>query len=105
MHEADHLSLISAEVTDQCSCNCDSAELHYGVHTDNFAFYHSCVGMAKISISTKFSATENEDNVELWKSVSSCSAVLCQNTEFCYLTISIKLGSLETSVNVGFPSV
>jgi hypothetical protein len=22
MHEADHLSLFSAEVTDQCSCNC-----------------------------------------------------------------------------------
>ena len=64
MHEADHLSLISAEVTDQCSCNCDSVELHYGVHTDNFTFYHSCVGMAPISISTQFSATENEENVE-----------------------------------------
>ena len=43
--------------------------------------------------------------MESWNSVSSCSAVLCQNTECCYLTISIKHGSLETSVHVGFPSV
>jgi len=40
MHEADHLSLFSAEVTDQCSCNCASAECLHGVHTDNFTFNH-----------------------------------------------------------------
>jgi hypothetical protein len=37
--------------------------------------------------------------------VSSYSTVLCQNTECCYLMISIKHGSLETSVHDGFPSV
>ena len=32
MHEADHLSVFSAEVTDQCSCNCASAECLRSVH-------------------------------------------------------------------------
>ena len=48
MHEADDLSLFSAEVTDQCSCNCASAECLHGVHTDNFTLYHCFVGMTQI---------------------------------------------------------
>ena len=40
MHEADHLSLFSSEVTDQCSCNCASAECLHGVHRDSCTFYH-----------------------------------------------------------------
>ena len=49
MHEADHLSLFSAEVTDQCSCNCVSAECLHGVHTDSFTVYHCFVGMTPVS--------------------------------------------------------
>ena len=49
MHDADHLSLFSGEVTDQCSCNCASAECLHGVHTDNFALYHCFVGMTPVS--------------------------------------------------------
>jgi len=45
MHEADHLSLFSAEVTDRCSCNCASAKCLHGVHTDSFTFYHCFGGM------------------------------------------------------------
>jgi len=43
--------------------------------------------------------------MESWNNVPFYSIVLCQNTECCYLTISIVHGSLETSVRVGFPSV
>jgi hypothetical protein len=38
MQEADHLSLFFAEVTDECICNCASAECLHGVHRDNFTF-------------------------------------------------------------------
>jgi hypothetical protein len=40
--------------------------------------------------------------VESWSSVSLSSTVLCQNTECCYLMISIEHGSLGTCVHVGF---
>jgi len=40
-----------------------------------------------------------------WNSVSFYSTVPCQNTECCYLMVSIEHGSLETSVHVGFLSV
>jgi len=43
--------------------------------------------------------------MESWNIVSFYSTVLCHNTQYCYMMISIKHGSLETSVNVGFPSV
>ena len=52
MNEADHLSLFSAEVTDQCSCNCASAECLHGVHMDNFTFNHCFVGLTPISMWT-----------------------------------------------------
>ena len=52
MHEADHLSLFSAEVTDQCSCNCASAECLHGVNTDNFSLNDCFVGMPPISMWT-----------------------------------------------------
>jgi hypothetical protein len=52
MHEADHLSLFSAEVTDECSCNCASTECLHGVHRDNFTFYHCFGGMTPISVWT-----------------------------------------------------
>jgi hypothetical protein len=38
--ESDHLSLFSAEVTDQCSCNFGSAECHYDGHRNNCTSYH-----------------------------------------------------------------
>jgi hypothetical protein len=43
LHEADHSPHFSAEVTDQCSCNCASIVCLHGVHRDIFTFYH-CVG-------------------------------------------------------------
>ena len=43
--------------------------------------------------------------MESWNSVSFYSSVLCHNTDNWYMIIGIKHGSLETSVNVGFPSV
>jgi hypothetical protein len=52
MCEADHLSVFSAAVTDQCSCNCASAECLRGVHRDSFTFYHCFVGMTPISMWT-----------------------------------------------------
>jgi hypothetical protein len=39
VHEADHSPQFSAEVTDQCSCNCASAECLHAVHRDDFTFY------------------------------------------------------------------
>ena len=104
IHEPDHLSLFPAEVTDQCSCNGASEECLHGVHRDSFTLYHCFGGMTQISAWTQFCPTENEGSVESWNNVASYSTVLCQNTE-CYLTISIRYGSLETSVHVGFPSM
>jgi hypothetical protein len=50
-------------------------------------------------------STENEGGGLSWNSVSLYSTVLCENTECCHLMISIKHGSLETSVYVGILSV
>jgi len=43
MHKADHLPVFSAEITDQCSCNCASAVCLHGANREIFTFYH-CVG-------------------------------------------------------------
>jgi len=48
MHEADHLSLFCAEVTDGCSCNCACGECLHGVQRDSFTFY-CFVGMTAVS--------------------------------------------------------
>jgi hypothetical protein len=102
MHEADH-SPLSSEVTDQCSCNCASYVCLHGVlHRDIVTFYHRVEGMTACM---QFCPTENEGSIELLNSVSFYSTVLCQNTECCYLKISFKHGSLETSVYVAFPSL
>jgi hypothetical protein len=49
IYEADHLSLFSSEVTDECSCNCACGECLHGVHRDSFTFYCRFVGMTAIS--------------------------------------------------------
>ena len=36
LHEADHSPLFSAEVADQCSCNCAFAECLHGVHRGDY---------------------------------------------------------------------
>ena len=48
LHEAYHSFLLSAEVTDQCSCNCASPDCLHGVHRDNFTLFHCLGGMTPI---------------------------------------------------------
>jgi len=98
LHEADRSPLFSAEVADQCSCNCAFAECLHGVHRDNFTFYHCVGGMTSMSMWMYFC-------VQSWNSVSLYSTVLCQNTHCCYLMICIKHGILAASVHVSFLSV
>ena len=50
MHEADHLSLFSAEATDECSYNRTSPVCLHGVHRDIFTFYHCVGGMTPIFV-------------------------------------------------------
>jgi len=105
MHEADHSPLLSAEVTDQCSCNCASPLCLHGLHRDNLTFYHCFGGMTSISTCILFCPTDNEGGVQSWNSVSLYSSVFCKNTHCCYLMICIKHGILAASVHVSFPSV
>ena len=105
MHKADHSPQFSAEVTDQYSCNCASAECLHGAHRDNFTFYHCVGGMTSMSMWTHLCPAETESDMESKNIVSFYNTVLCQNTESCYLMISIEYGGLETSVHVGFPYV
>jgi hypothetical protein len=58
MHEADHSPLLSAEVADQCCCNCASAECLQGVDRDNFTFYHCVGGMTPVSTWTHLCPAE-----------------------------------------------
>ena len=105
MHEADHLSLFSAEITDQCSCSCASPECLRGVATDNLTFCLCFGGMTAISMRWNSVPQKMRVVCSHETSVSSYSTALCQNTECCYMTISIEHGSLETPVHVGVPSV
>ena len=105
MHEADHSALFSADVTDQCSCNCASPLCLQAEHRDIFTFYHCVGGMTSISMCKSFFPTENEGSMESWNIVLFYSTMLCYNTECYYLIISIKCGSLGNSMHVGFPSV
>jgi hypothetical protein len=50
MHEANHLSVFCAEVTDGRSCNCACGKCLHAVHRDSFTFYCCFVGMTAIFI-------------------------------------------------------
>jgi len=50
MHESDQSALFSAEVTDQCSCNCASPVYLHVVHRGSFTFYHYLGGITSISM-------------------------------------------------------
>ena len=60
LHEADHSPLFSADVTDQCSCNCAPPKCLHGVHRDIFTFFPCFGGMTPIcmcnSVPQKISA-------------------------------------------------
>jgi hypothetical protein len=101
-HELDHLCVLFAEVTDECRCNCGCGKCLHGVYRDSFTFdleewLHYLHG--RNSVWWKMSA--------VWSDGTMChpTVLCCVKTECCYLMISIKHGSFETSVHVGFRSV
>jgi len=69
MHVSDHSALLSAEVTDQCSCNCASPVCLHGVHRDSFVFYYCFRGMTSISTWTSSCPGENASGVVSWNVV------------------------------------
>jgi hypothetical protein len=63
IHEADHLSLFSAEVAHVCVCTCASPKCLHGVHRDSFTFY--CFSGMAVSAWKLFCPAENKDDMEL----------------------------------------
>jgi hypothetical protein len=101
MHDVDHLSLFSAEVTDECSCNRVSPKCLQGQLYLLPLFWRndSNIYMDIILSHRKWGRCGVRERCVIPQ------YLLCQNIECCYLIISIKHGSLETPVHVGFPSV
>jgi hypothetical protein len=93
MHEADHLYLFSAEVTDECSCNCASTECLHVVHRETLPFtivleewlqylrdiilpYRKwgCCGVMEQCVILQYCVVSKKQNVVIWWSVSSMEA-------------------------------
>jgi len=66
INEADHSALLSADVTDQYSCNCASRVCLHGVHRDIFTFYHCVGGMTSMSTCKLFCYADSEGSVDSW---------------------------------------
>jgi len=65
LHEANHSALFSADVTDQCSCNCASPVCLHCIHRNNFVFNYCFGRRAPMSTRTSFCPGGNEGDIEL----------------------------------------